>query len=335
MTDVANADRLRVKPAKASPSPHRPGATSRIAELQVSAHLMTLETGLFCVFQTPGSPPPDPVTALPGVRITPAPGLTGRPEAVDVSTFREDGWLAGTAALVRVTDGSAQILVTIYQLKGAEAAPQLQVLRLSGEAAKAEAVAAPAGALPPVAAGPPPAVIAHVQSTGDVGGGIGAWIGTKGSRLWIEGFGVTPPAGVAAADLEYQGVLGRNWLSPWVAGGQYCGSRGMALPLLGLRLRLKGAAAKAYECSYAASFVDGSTAGPVGAGEACEAPSLAALEAFQIVIRPREAPAEAAARPVVAARPVGTKKLSQAALPPAKSSKAKAPALKRAAKTRG
>jgi hypothetical protein len=332
MTDVANADRLRVKP-KASPL-HRPAGTSRVAELQVSAHLMTLETGLFCIFQTPGSPPPDPVTALPGVRITPAPGLTGRPEAVDVSTFREDGWLNGTAALVRVTDGSAQILVTIYQLKGADAAPQLQVLRLSGEAAKPEAAAAPAGALPAVAA-EPPAVMAHVQSTGDVGGGLGAWIGTKGSRLWIEGFGVTPPAGVAAAELEYQGVLGRNWLSPWVAGGQYCGSRGMALPLLGLRLRLKGAAAKAYECSYAASFVDGSTAGPVGAGEACEAPSLAALEAFQIVIRPREAQAEAAARPVVAARPVGTKKLSQAALPPAKSSKAKAPALTRAAKTRG
>jgi hypothetical protein len=258
MTDVANADRLRVKP-KASPL-HRPAGTSRVAELQVSAHLMTLETGLFCVFQTPGSPPPDPVTALPGVRITPAPGLTGRPEAVDVSTFREDGWLNGTAALVRVTDGSAQILVTIYQLKGADAAPQLQVLRLSGEAAKPEAAAAPAGALPAVAA-EPPAVMAHVQSTGDVGGGLGAWIGTKGSRLWIEGFGVTPPAGVAAAELEYQGVLGRNWLSPWVAGGQYCGSRGMALPLLGLRLRLKGAAAKAYECSYAASFVDGSTPG--------------------------------------------------------------------------
>ena len=88
---------------------------------------MTLETGLFCVFQTPGSTPPDPATGLPGVRITPAPGIAGRPEAVSVSTFREDGWLNGTAALVRVTDGSAQILVTIYQHKGMDAAPRLQV----------------------------------------------------------------------------------------------------------------------------------------------------------------------------------------------------------------
>ena len=51
--------------------------------------------------------------------------------------------------------------------------------------------------------------------------------------------------GIAPEDIEYQAVLGRNWLSPWVEGGKFCGSRGMALPLLGLKVRLKGAAAKA------------------------------------------------------------------------------------------
>ncbi len=134
MSEVTSAVRTPVK----AEQPKQPPASSadpsrRIAELQVSAHLMALEAGLFCVFQTPGSAPPDPATGLPGVRITPAPGLAGRPEAVSVSTFREDGWLNGTAALVRVTDGSAQILVTIYQHKGMDAAPRLQVLRLSGE----------------------------------------------------------------------------------------------------------------------------------------------------------------------------------------------------------
>ena len=77
-------------------------------------------------------------------------------------------------------------------------------------------------------------------------------------------------------------MLGRNWLSPWVEAGKFCGSRGMALPLLGLKVRLKGAAAKTFECSYSATFVDGSAVGPVSGGEACEAESLAALEAFQI-----------------------------------------------------
>jgi hypothetical protein len=220
---------------------------------------------------------------------------------VSVSTFREDGWLNGTAALVRVTDGSAQILVTIYQLRGLDAAPRLQVLRLSGEAGAADALTAGAGAAasaapgPQIHDGPAPDVMGHVQRTGDVGGKFGDWIGAKGSRLWVEGFGLAPLDGVPAGDLEYQAVLGRNWLSPWVEAGKYCGSRGMALPLLGIKLRLKGAAAKTYDCTYSATFVDGSEAGPVSAGETCEAESLAALEAFQIVLHPRAGSAKHAA----------------------------------------
>jgi hypothetical protein len=293
MSEVASAERAQVKaksPAQSAPGPADP--STRVAELQVSAHLMTLESGLFCVFQTPGSAPPDPATGLPGVRITPAPGIAGRPEAVSVSTFREDGWLNGTAALVRVTDGSAQILVTIYQHKGMDAAPRLQVLRLSGEPttpdAPAAAVAPTAGAAPgPAEPVTNPEIMAHVQRMGDVGCKLGDWLGEKGSRQWVEGFGMAPGEGVAAEDIEYQAVLGRNWLSPWVEGGKFCGSRGMALPLLGLKVRLKGAAAKAFECTYSATFVDGSEVGPVNGGETCEAESLAALEAFQIVIQPR------------------------------------------------
>ena len=312
MSEAASAERTRVKantpsapvkqPAQPQPAQARPGnpsadASSRIAELQVTAHLMSLETGLFCVFQTPGSTPPDQATGLPGVRITPAPGLAGRPEAVSVSTFREDGWLNGTAALVRVTDGSAQILVTIYQQKGQDAAPRLQVLRLSAEPTAADALTpgAPAPAQPnlkvtagePATPEPNPEVMAHVQRAGDITCNLGDWLGLKGSRQWVEGFGLAPAKGVAMQDIEYQAVLGRNWLSPWVEGGKFCGSRGMALPLLGLKVRLKGAAAKAYECTYSATFVDGSAAGPVSGGEACEAESLAALEAFQIVLQPR------------------------------------------------
>jgi hypothetical protein len=296
MSQVTSVERPLVKAGQsAKPANQQSDASRRVAELQVSGHLMTLETGLFCVFQTPGSPQSDPATGLPGVRITPAPGIAGRPEAVNVSTFREDGWLNGTAALVRVTDGSAQILVTIYQHKGMDAAPRLQVLRLSGEpnvASATELATGTAGgagnaaekATPPVAN---PDIMAHVQRMGDVGCRLGEWLGVKGSRQWVEGFGLAPLDGVAVEDLEYQAVLGRNWLSPWVEAGKFCGSRGMALPLLGLKVRLRGAAAKTLECFYSATFVDGSAVGPVGDGETCEAESLAALEAFQIVIHPR------------------------------------------------
>jgi hypothetical protein len=82
-------------------------------------------------------------------------------------------------------------------------------------------------------------------------------------------------------------VLGRGWLSPWVEAGQYCGSRGMALPLLGLRLRLQGKAAEQYDITCSASFIDGTSAGPVGDDETCESESLAPLEALQISLIPK------------------------------------------------
>ena len=102
-----------------------------------------------------------------------------------------------------------------------------------------------------------------------------------------DSFSIKAPAGIAPADFTYQAVLGRGWLSPWVEAGQYCGSRGMALPLLGLRVRLSGEAAEQYDISYSAKFIGGASAGPVGNDETCEAERLAPLEAFQITLTPR------------------------------------------------
>ncbi len=260
-------------------------AAGRITELRVSANLMALETGIYCVFPAPGSRSPDPASGLPGVRITRCPGMAGRPEAVSISTFRDDGWLDNTAALVRVTDGPAQVLVTIYQDIGqpGESAPRLQVLRLAGDPAVAGADAPAAPAVPEREAD----VMAHIQASGDVPGQFGEWIGKRGSRAWIEGFGLSDKGPIAPGDVEYQGVLGRGWLSPWVENGKFCGSRGMALPLLGLNVRLKGAAAKEYTVRYSATFIDGSAVGPIPEGTACEAPGLAALESFLIELVPR------------------------------------------------
>ena len=278
-------------------------AQKLITELKVSGHLMTLDTGLFCIVQTP-SRALDVAAGLPGVRISLPPGPMSRPEAITISTFRPDGWLlgGGDAALVRVLSGPAQILVTIYQSPVANegAAPNLQVLRLLEPIPGAPAARTPEQALA-AAAAPPQApargpqrvmeMVAHIQERGDVGAMIGEWMGERGSKKWIEGFGISPVHEIAPADIEYQAVLGRGWLSPWVEGGQFCGSRGMALPILGLRLRLRGAAAETHEAVYSATFVDGSAVGPVPAGEACEAESLSPIEAFQVQVRRRDAAA--------------------------------------------
>ncbi len=270
-----------------------------VTELKVSGHLMLLDPGLFCVFHSPGGTPADPQTGLPGVRITRPP--TARADSLSISTFDADGWLGGegNAALVRVKGAPSQVLVTIYQTVNSTAeAPKLQVLRLSeaSPAAPAQAsVQAPAAAPPPaeVAAPAPPAeppgkpeVAAHVQRRGDVLTRLGDWMGVRGSQNWIEGFAIAPSRFVEPADIEYQAVLGKGWLSPWAEGGTYCGSRGMALPILGLRVRLKNDASERYEVRLSATFTDGTAIGPVDATETAETASLAPLEAFLVEILP-------------------------------------------------
>jgi len=297
--------------SQAGPAP----ASKLVAELKVSGHLMTLEKGLFCVFHAPGSVSADPRTGLPGVRITLPP--LGDRRRVSISSFNEDGWIGaeGSAALVRINEGPAQLLVTIYQNGAAQQeAPKLQVMRLGDvpEVAAAvppappaepeiaaEAPAAPASAELPPAPLEDPEVAAHVQRRGDLLGRLGDWMGEPGSQSWIEGFAIAPRHTLAVEDIEYQAVLGKGWLSPWSDGGQYCGSRGMALPILGLRVRLKGEAARRYRLNLHATFTDGSKAGPVSEEETAEAESLAPLEAFRIEVEPREA-AQPAASPVAA-----------------------------------
>ncbi len=292
-------------------------AKKLVHELKVSGHLMTFETGLFCIFSAPGSAAPDAGTGLPGVRVTLPPGPAFRPEAISISTFNDDGWLGGGngAALVRVTRGPAHVLVTIYQAPNTTAeAPKLQIMRV-GDVGPATAAPAPVAAtVPKIAATAPqpraatpaaapqakPAapsaealkqaeIVAHIATRGDVLAKIGEWMGVPGSQRWVEGFAIAPKSVIGPADIEYQAVLGRGWLSPWAEGGQFCGSRGMSLPILGMRARLRGEAAEKFDCIVSASFVDGTKVGPLDNGEPAQAESLAALEAFKVELVPRAA----------------------------------------------
>ncbi|MCK8637829.1 hypothetical protein CO583_09060 [Parasaccharibacter sp. TMW2.1882] len=268
----------------------------RVVDLKAGAHVMTLDAGVFCVFHAPGQVEAGP-SGLPGVRISRAPGVPE--DAVEVVTFAADGWMgaANSAALVRVRRGPAGVMVTTYQdgQAGSET-PRLQVISLisgvpadpaAGAMAEGNRVGGSKASVSGAVGGATRDVVAHIQRRGDVGGALGEWIGQVDSKRWIEGFAVRPEGPVRAKDIEYQAVLGRGWLSPWSEGGQFCGSRGMSLPILGLRVRLKGEAAHKWTVRLAASFTDGTKVGPIEGGEeALQAESLAPLEGFQLEFVP-------------------------------------------------
>lgn len=87
------------------------------------------------------------------------------------------------------------------------------------------------------------ALTGHLSRRGDVQVGSGQWLGGPRQPLPIEGLQVARlPRGV---DLEYQVLVGTRpaqW-SPWMRAGEFAGTRGKALSLLGVRLRLGGEAA--------------------------------------------------------------------------------------------
>lgn len=330
--------------SQTSPTPNQRVVT----ELKVSAHLMLLDPGVFCIFHAPGTQPPDPATNLPGVRVSRPPAVSA--DAVEISTFSPDGWLGGEggAALVRITGGQTQVLVSIYQsVNSTQEAPKLQVLRLSEQAAPSQPTVpqpAPEPSVPepqpqpPAAAALKPEVAAHVQRSGDLLTRLGEWMGKRGSQNWIEGFAIQPASRIEPTDIEYQAVLGKGWLSPWAEGGKYCGSKGMALPILGLRVRLKGEAAEKYTVSLHATFIDGSEVGPVDGSQTAETETLAPLEAFKVELVPvTGAEDEEADLPAAApAATVATKTAPAAASPkgkpakPARATPAPAPARKAA-----
>jgi hydrophobic W protein len=283
MTPLGRSIETMLKKREPAPEP-KIAQSGGVTELRVSASVMSLDVGLYCVYSNASSAASDSESGLPDIRITRCPGTSSPPDAVSIVTFREDGWLDATAALVRVSKGPAQILVTVYQaaVPTGESAPGLEVLRLTGEPSSGSSTQSTSNRSEAAHD-----IVAHVQGAGDLSGKLGEWIGQRGAGSWIEGFSVSDNGLLGPGGIEYQAVLGRGWLSPWVGNGQFCGSRGMALPLLGINLRLKGVLSEQYTLSYSATFIGGHSAGPVPGGSICEGPGAEELEAFMIVLKPK------------------------------------------------
>jgi hypothetical protein len=276
-----------------------------------TAQLLVFDPGLFIVdMAAPQSGGTDMGLRLPAIRLDMTPPTPARPGQAVVTGALSAGWMWRTdePVFVLVTGGRVGMVLTIYRPNSVTAPPEIRFRQINTSLGQADAPAAPEPAAAADLASEPLTVLAHVRNTGDVSGPGGRVLGVPGSNAPIEGFAVTPGTGLTQDDIEYQAILGNSWNTPWFAAGEFCGSRGMLLPLLGVRIRLKGAAAEVFTCRYVGHFQG--RAEPVTAedGAACAAGD-APLEALQVVVVRRNAdatppaPAPAPATPKSSAKP--------------------------------
>ena len=270
----------------AAPEPEPPQPASDEVRLDVSAQLITLEPGLFSVeLHADDAAMTEAGMVLPSARIDPLPP-NGEARAY-LSTLSETPLLLpGThPAFLRVARGRVPVLLTIYKLAGAPP-PRLRITTVKQDGAPGPATRATptaSSALPSL----PLTITAHLAGHGDITAPGGAWAEAPTSQAAIEGFAITLGAPIDGAELEYQAVLGQDWVSPWMPAGEFCGSRQLALALLGVRVRLRGPRAARYRCHVWGRF-DGQEIGPAENGDACES-NGAALQALRVAIteRPR------------------------------------------------
>lgn len=115
------------------------------------------------------------------------------------------------------------------------------------------------------------------------------WVGTPGQGNGVEAMIINTRDRIARDDIEYKGLTVTGIETPWVKGGEVCGSRGKGLALAGIAIRLTGAAAERYQVAYEASFVSGARGVQGANGSAIRSDRIGdPMEALRVVIVERQ-----------------------------------------------
>jgi len=260
-------------------------------QLTASVQVIVLPKGLY-VFSVKSADPERVAelsdVMLPAMHVGVGPNVPTH--GIEFLSGRDDGatWLfaPGDMLIAKIVDAPVTLFLTSVRSAGAEPL-DVEIERLDGRAepraaeTRAEAVAPvsrppePAAAVPREAAahtGQPVRlqISAHISNRGDVVFIDTDWVGRLGHGMSIEAFSVTPLDQLAIADIEYKGLTGAGFESPWISNGEPCGTRGMGIPLVGFAVRLKGeAAASGYSCAYRGYFRSGAISGSTRNGELC------------------------------------------------------------------
>ena len=275
--------------------------TRKRTDLTSNATFLTFDPGLYSIdFRAAGGSMSNVGLPLPCARLDPVVNPTS-PGRVFVSLTPDSSWLSRftETAHVLVVGGRAGAVLTVYRPTDGTPMPEVQFRSVVPVAPAKTGKPQDQPVITPRPADQPgtTAILTiHLETVGDISQPSHDWVGDTSGVRSIEGFALTLPAGMETSDLEYQGIMGEDWRTPWFEAGAFCGSRGLQLPLLGFRLRLVGAAADRFECRAYGQFVRSGVVGPVGSGEDCNADNMP-LTAIKVAIVAKDGTQVNAAEP--------------------------------------
>ncbi len=293
--------------------------------LSASVQLLPLPTGLY-LFSVKAAAPtaerPAGQLSLPAMHVGLGPGVRSEQVEFVAGPGTEGTWLfaQGDVLVAKVNGAGATLILTSVRSSIGETLA-IAVERLEGRAqaaapvptqsenisvklpvAAASEAGAPAPAAPKSKSDVVPAADAqtvplqiktHIRSQGDVNFADAPWAGRVAPGLWIESFSIEPLKDLAAHDIEYKGLTGTGFETPWLSDDQICGTKGMSVPLVGFAMRLKPSPqTSSYDCEYSGYYRSGVTVGPLRNGAPCRSTvANDPLEGIQIRIvkRPKAA----------------------------------------------
>jgi hypothetical protein len=329
-------------------------------DLSASVQVLPMPVGLYLFSVQSATPTTEAKVgrlSLPALHVGLGPGVRSDHVQFVGGPSTEGCWLfaQGDMLVVKVTGAGAILVVTSIRAPGGHPLA-IKVERLeervdrTSEPAVAAKAAAPAAAkggekvdapqAPAAAAAQeaamsvredgslPIRINAHIRARGDRSFSDASWAGRVGTGLWIESFSLRPQVELGPGDIEYKGLTGTGFETPWTTDEQMCGTRGMSTPLLGYAVRLKpGSKAGAYDCEYSGYFQSGAVVGPLRNGAPCRSTVAGdPLEGIQVRVSRRAAAAAGASEGKSA--PTAPAKTAPAKSAPAKSAPAKTAAVK-------
>ena len=127
-------------------------------------------------------------------------------------------------------------------------------------------------------------ITVHIENIGDTRATPDGWGGRTFGGGSLEGFSVTCTLPGWHEHASFQTIHADKSFGPPIRGGDYCGTRGRAIPLHGFVLHVGKEAEALAGIVYQGVFEDGFCTGPLSPGTPCVSPTHAALVAMCIRI---------------------------------------------------